>query len=60
MQEQQSLAGPPGLGFVPGLSTLLSTKSKNLSQSELLIIVTPHIVALPPEATQALVLRSSP
>jgi tetratricopeptide (TPR) repeat protein len=60
MQEQQSLAGPPGLGFVPGLSTLLSTKSKNLSESELLIIVTPHIVALPPEATQALVLRSSP
>jgi general secretion pathway protein D len=59
-QEQQSLVGPPGIGFVPGLSTLLSTKSKNLTQSELLIIITPHIVALPPEATQALVLGNSP
>jgi type II secretory pathway component GspD/PulD (secretin) len=59
-QEQKSLSGPPGLGLIPGLGRVLSTESRNQLESELLIIVTPHIVALPPEATQALVLENTP
>ncbi len=58
-QEQTSLSGPPGIGLIPGLGQLLSTESKNHTVSELLIVVTPHIIALPPEATQALVLPNS-
>ncbi|MGE0405940.1 MAG: hypothetical protein AB7O65_06550 [Candidatus Korobacteraceae bacterium] len=59
-QEQKSLSGPPGIGLIPGLGSVLSTNTRRAVESELLIVITPHMVSLPPEATQAVVLRNTP
>ncbi len=59
-QEQNVLTGIPGIAQVPGLNAVLANRSRQQSDSELLIVVTPHIVRLPPSAGEAVVLRSSP
>jgi general secretion pathway protein D len=42
--EAKSLTGVPGLGQVPGLGSLLHTTDREGQQSELLVIITPHIL----------------
>lgn len=42
--EQRSLRGIPGTSHVPVLSRLASTEVKNDARTELVVIVTPHIV----------------
>jgi general secretion pathway protein D len=59
-QEQRSISGPPGIGFLPGLSSVLSTNSRQVRESELLIVLIPHIVSLPPATGEAVALRNIP
>jgi general secretion pathway protein D len=40
-----SMSGIPGLGLVPGLSQIMATNTKEEEDDELMIIVTPHVVA---------------
>lgn len=54
--EANSLTGLPGIAKIPGLGTALSHQTKNTQSSELLIVITPHIVhANIAESTQMLV-----
>lgn len=46
-QLQNTLSGIPGLSQVPGLKYLFSDTKKTLSDSEVLIVLTPHIVRVP-------------
>lgn len=46
-QETHSTSGYPGIGEVPVLRGLFSTNSKRHTRTELLIVVTPHIVRKP-------------
>lgn len=43
-QVTRSTAGYPGLGQLPVFSSILSTNSKEHSRTEILIVVTPHIL----------------
>jgi len=43
--EQVSMSGIPGLGSVPLLDNVLTDKSKTKEDDELLVVITPHIVA---------------
>jgi general secretion pathway protein D len=45
--EQRSLSGIPGLGQVPGLNQVMSNNSKQESDDELLVVITPHVIATP-------------
>ena len=42
--EQRSLRGIPGLSRVPGLGQLTSNESREKTENQILILVTPHIV----------------
>ena len=44
--EMHSLGGFPGIGTIPGLSAILSTNTKEKDESELLVVVTPHIISI--------------
>jgi general secretion pathway protein D len=46
MDDSRSINGYPFLGRVPGLSYAASVHNKNVSEDELLIVITPHIVRL--------------
>jgi len=46
-QESHSTSGYPGIGQVPGLRAVLSTNSKEVTHTELLIVMTPHIIRKP-------------
>ncbi len=46
-QMSRTTAGYPGLGQLPVLSGLLNTNSKDHSRTEVLIVITPHIVRKP-------------
>ncbi|MBV8051279.1 MAG: hypothetical protein JOZ80_08835 [Acidobacteriaceae bacterium] len=48
ISEQLSMTGVPGLGLIPGLNKIATTNSKTQEQDELLVVITPHIVALQP------------
>jgi general secretion pathway protein D len=50
--DTKSRTGLPGLGDIPGLGLLFSTESKEHRDTEVLIMLTPHIVRLP-EVRQA-------
>jgi len=41
--ETRSFMGPPGIGSIPVLNKLVSTEIKSHDQTELVIVVTPHI-----------------
>jgi general secretion pathway protein D len=41
--ETRALSGIPGLGQVPGLNKITTTNSKQTDDSELLVVITPHI-----------------
>lgn len=43
-QVAKNQAGYPGIGAIPGLSSILNTNSKQHTRTEVLIVVTPHIV----------------
>ena len=50
--DTKSRSGLPGFGDVPGLRYLFSTENKEVRETEVLIMLTPHIVRLP-EVRQA-------
>jgi general secretion pathway protein D len=47
MAEQKSLRGVPGLHHIPVIGDLTKRRGKESSETELLVLVTPHIVRLP-------------
>ena len=46
MEDTRSINGYPFLGQVPGLSYASSVHNKNVSEDELLVVITPHILRL--------------
>lgn len=49
--EQRSLNGIPGLGGIPGVNKIVASNSKTDQTDELLVVITPHVVA--PSQTQS-------
>jgi type II secretory pathway component GspD/PulD (secretin) len=47
MSDTRSINGYPFLGQVPGLGYGASVHNKNVSEDELLVVITPHILRLP-------------
>jgi general secretion pathway protein D len=45
LTEQRSLAGIPGFGFLPGLNQVAAENTRDDEQDELMIVVTPHVLA---------------
>jgi general secretion pathway protein D len=45
--EQRSLSGLPGIGQFPVLSHALASNTTEKDESEMLIIITPHIISMP-------------
>lgn len=45
--ETRSLNGIPGLGQVPGLNRVTATNATETDESELLMVITPHVVSEP-------------
>jgi tetratricopeptide (TPR) repeat protein len=45
LTQQRSLSGIPGLGFLPGLNRIAADNTRDDEQDELMIVVTPHIIA---------------
>ncbi len=45
--EMRSLSGIPGLGQVPGLNQVMSTNTTEDDEDELLVVITPHVIANP-------------
>ena len=45
LTEQRSLAGMPGFGFLPGLNQVAAENTRDDEQDELMIVVTPHVLA---------------
>ncbi len=43
--EQRSLNGIPGLGQVPGFNQIMATNNNQESDDELLVVITPHVIA---------------
>jgi general secretion pathway protein D len=41
----RSMSGIPGLGAIPGLNQAMTTNTLNTENDELLIVITPHIIA---------------
>ncbi|MGH9480559.1 MAG: type II secretion system protein GspD [Terriglobales bacterium] len=52
-QEVASLSGLPGLAQIPGFAQVFSTENVQTSEDQLLLTVTPHVVALPAAAATA-------
>ena len=47
--EARSIAGIPGLSSIPGFGSLLQTNSKNTDDSQVLIVIRPVLIGLPPD-----------
>ena len=45
--DQKSLSGIPGLAYIPGLRNLAANRTKDVNVDDLLIVVTPRILARP-------------
>jgi general secretion pathway protein D len=45
LTERRSLAGIPGFGFLPGLNQIAAENTRDDEQDELMIVVTPHVLA---------------
>lgn len=45
LTEQRSLSGIPGFGFLPGLNQIAAENTREDEQDELMIVVTPHVIA---------------
>jgi len=50
--ETRSLRGLPGLGQVPLLGRAASTATRETAENQLMIVITPHVVRLPPHPPQ--------
>lgn len=48
--ETRSLRGLPGLSQVPGLALLTSSRGKEVQETEIMLMVTPHILSPGPES----------
>lgn len=57
-QDARTLTGYPFLAQVPGLTYGVSEHDKNITEDELLVVITPHIVRLPEDIEFALQLPS--
>jgi hypothetical protein len=44
--DQSSLSGIPGVGQVPPLSPVVNSNSKQKDESEMLVVITPHIISI--------------
>jgi type II secretory pathway component GspD/PulD (secretin) len=42
--EQRSMNGIPGLGVIPGLNQIMTSNSKEDTEDELLIVITPRVI----------------
>lgn len=51
--DQHTLSGIPGLGAVPGLNQVMSTNSVQENDDELLVVITPHVLAKAEHANTA-------
>ena len=51
--EQLSLAGMPGLGEIPDVGLAVADQNKNAQDDELLLVITPHILDVPAQESQA-------
>jgi general secretion pathway protein D len=49
--DQRSMSGIPGLGFIPGLNQAMVKNTVSAQDDELLIMITPHVVANRDHAT---------
>jgi len=45
MTDTLSMSGIPGLGFLPGLNQAMVNNSKESDTDELMIVITPHVLA---------------
>ncbi|MGA9978375.1 MAG: hypothetical protein WBQ08_07065 [Candidatus Sulfotelmatobacter sp.] len=45
LTEERSLSGIPGFGFFPGLNQIAADNTRDDEQDELIIVVTPHVLA---------------
>jgi len=43
--DQLSISGIPGLGFLPGLNQIAASNTKEIDEDEILIVITPHVTA---------------
>ena len=41
----RSMSGLPGLGFIPGLSSVVTTNTRQIDSDELMISITPHVIS---------------
>ena len=41
----KSMSGIPGLGFVPGLNTVMVSNTRQLDYDELMVAITPHVIS---------------
>ncbi|MGH7837437.1 MAG: FG-GAP-like repeat-containing protein, partial [Candidatus Binataceae bacterium] len=53
-QNSKSLGGAPGLATIPGAGLLAGTENVNNANTELLILITPHLVSLAPRKDQVI------
>ena len=45
--EQRTMTGLPGLGFIPGLNQVMTSNTKEVDQDELLVVITPRVISQP-------------
>ncbi len=50
-QESAAISGIPGIGELPGFQSVTADRTTNLSTSELVVLVTPHVVRRRSDAT---------
>ncbi|MGH9466360.1 MAG: hypothetical protein ACRD1Y_03295 [Terriglobales bacterium] len=58
-QQMRSLVGLPGLSAIPGFAGLFSTKNLQTQNVQLALLITPHLVRLPEQRSQATWLPSN-
>jgi type II secretory pathway component GspD/PulD (secretin) len=46
-QELRTTSGYPGIGQLPGFSSVLSTNTKDRAHNEIVLIITPHVIRKP-------------
>lgn len=58
-QQMTAMTGLPGLSQIPGLSRLFSIDSTQAQNEQLVLMITPHVVQLPPQQSAATWLPAS-
>jgi len=58
-QQMTAIAGLPGLSQIPGLGRLFSTSTGQSQDEQLVLMITPHVVELPPQQSAAIWLPAS-